>query len=53
MAKVQLIGLKNMGLSEKDIIIYGESLGTGIAVQIAQNKKFAGFNIGNTFYFNG
>ena len=30
------------GISEKDIIIYGESLGTGIATHLAQNKDFAG-----------
>ena len=41
--------LKNIGLSEKDIIIYGESLGTGIATQIAQNKKFAGLILETPF----
>ena len=30
------------GLNEKDIILYGESLGTGIATHLAQNKDFAG-----------
>ena len=30
------------GLSEKDIVLYGESLGTGIATHLAQNKDFAG-----------
>ena len=30
------------GLSEQDIILYGESLGTGIATHLAQNKDFAG-----------
>ena len=34
--------LKNLGLSEKDIIIYGESLGTGVATEIAKNNNFAG-----------
>ena len=29
------------GVDEKNIIIYGESLGTGIVIEIAQNKKFA------------
>ena len=29
--------LKNKGIVEKNIIIYGESLGTGAAVEIAQN----------------
>ena len=41
--------LKNMGLSEKDIILYGESLGTGIAIQIAQNKRFAGLILETPF----
>jgi uncharacterized protein len=41
--------LKNMGLSEKNIILYGESLGTGIAIQIAQNKKFAGLILETPF----
>ena len=41
--------LKNMGLSEQDIILYGESLGTGIATQIALNKKFAGLILETPF----
>ena len=35
--------------AEKDIILYGESLGTGIATQIAQNKKFAGLILETPF----
>ena len=34
--------LKQKGVPEKNIILYGESLGTGVATQLAQNKKFAG-----------
>ena len=34
--------LFSKGVKEEDIIIYGESLGTGVAVEIAQNKNFAG-----------
>ena len=30
------------GVEEKNIVLYGESLGTGIASEIAQNKNFAG-----------
>ena len=30
------------GVIEEDIILYGESLGTGIATEIAQHKNFAG-----------
>ncbi len=41
--------LKNLGLTEKDIIIYGESLGTGIATEIAQNKNFAGLILETPF----
>ena len=41
--------LKEKGLKEKDIIIYGESLGTGIAVEIAQNKNFAGIILESPF----
>ena len=34
--------LKSEGLTEEDIILYGESIGTGVAVEIAQNKNYAG-----------
>ena len=30
------------GVSEKNLILYGESLGTGVAIHLAQNKNFAG-----------
>ena len=33
----------------KNIIIYGESLGTGIATEIAQNKKYAGVILESPF----
>jgi uncharacterized protein len=41
--------LKNIGLVEEDIVLYGESLGTGIAIQIAQNKNFAGLILETPF----
>ena len=41
--------LKNIGLEDKDIILYGESLGTGIAIEIAQNKNFAGLILETPF----
>jgi fermentation-respiration switch protein FrsA (DUF1100 family) len=41
--------LKNLGLAEKDIIIYGESLGTGVATEIAQNNNFAGLILETPF----
>jgi fermentation-respiration switch protein FrsA (DUF1100 family) len=34
--------IKNFGVENKNIILYGESLGTGIATEIAQNNDFAG-----------
>ena len=41
-AKSAIKWLKNKGIKEENIIIYGESLGTGVAAEIAQNKNFAG-----------
>ena len=41
--------LKNKGIVEKNIIIYGESLGTGAAVEIAQNNNFAGVILESPF----
>jgi len=34
--------LKSKGVKEEKLILYGESLGTGIATEVAQNKKLAG-----------
>ena len=48
-AKSAVRWLKQKGLMEKDIIIYGESLGTGIAVEIAQNSNFAGVILESPF----
>ena len=36
-------------LAEKDIVIYGESLGTGVATEIAQNSNFAGLVLETPF----
>ena len=41
--------LKSNGITEKNIIIYGESLGTGVASEIAQNKNFAGIILESPF----
>ena len=41
--------LKGKGLKDNDIILYGESLGTGIATHIAQNYKFAGVILESPF----
>ena len=41
--------LKKMGIVDKDIILYGESLGTGVATEIAQNNNFAGLILETPF----
>ena len=41
--------LKNKGIVEENIIIYGESLGTAVATEIAQNKDFAGIILESPF----
>ena len=41
-AKTAVNFLLNKGVLVQDIILYGESLGTAVAVEIGQNKDFAG-----------
>ena len=41
--------LKKLGLAEKDIILYGESLGTGVATEIAQSNNYAGLVLETPF----
>jgi len=41
--------LRLKGVIEKNIILYGESLGTGVAVEIAQNKNYAGIILESPF----
>ena len=41
--------LKSKGVIEQNIIIYGESLGTGVAVEVAQNKNYAGIILESPF----
>jgi fermentation-respiration switch protein FrsA (DUF1100 family) len=41
--------LKNLGLKENDIVLYGESLGTGVATHIAQNNNYAGLVLETPF----
>ena len=48
-AKSGVDWLKNKGIRQEDIIIYGESLGTGIATEIAQNNNFAGVILESPF----
>jgi len=48
-AKSAIGWLKKKGIEKENIIIYGESLGTGVAVEIAQNKNFAGIILESPF----
>ena len=41
--------LMNLGLTESDIVIYGESLGTGVATEIAQSNNYAGLVLETPF----
>ena len=44
-----ILWLKNLGLKDNDIVLYGESLGSGIATEIAQNNNFAGLVLETPF----
>ena len=48
-AKSAIKWLINEGAIEENIIIYGESLGTGVATEIAQHKNFAGIILESPF----
>ena len=48
-ANSTVLWLKNLGLLEKDIILYGESLGTGIATELAQTNNYAGLVLETPF----
>jgi len=41
--------LINKGVKKENIIIYGESLGTGVATEISQNENFAGIVLESPF----
>ncbi len=41
--------LNEKGINDKDIVIYGESLGTGISTEIAKDKNFAGVILESPF----
>ena len=41
--------LEKEGVMKKDIIIYGESLGTGVATEIVQNNNFSGVILESPF----
>ena len=48
-ARSALQWLESKGIKENNIIIYGESLGTGVATEIAQNQNFAGIILESPF----
>ena len=48
-ARSAVTWLKSKGVKENNLIIYGESLGTGIATELAQNKNFAGIILESPF----
>jgi len=48
-AKSAVKWLQAKGIDRKNIILYGESLGTGVAVEIAQNKNYAGIILESPF----
>ena len=48
-AKSAVRWLKSQGIEENNIIIYGESLGTGVAIEIAHHKNFAGLLLESPF----
>ena len=41
--------LLNKGVKKENIVIYGESLGTGVATEISQNENFAGIVLESPF----
>ena len=41
--------LNKKGINNENIIIYGESLGTGVAIEIAQNTNYAGIILESPF----
>jgi fermentation-respiration switch protein FrsA (DUF1100 family) len=48
-ASSTILWLKKLGLKENDIILYGESLGTGVATEIAQSNNYAGLVLETPF----
>ena len=48
-AKSAVSWLKSIGIKEEKIILYGESLGAAVVIEIAQNKKFAGIVLESPF----
>ena len=48
-AKSAIRWLNLKGIQDKNIILYGESLGSAVAVEIAQNRKYAGIILESPF----
>ena len=48
-AKGALDWLKKKGIKEKNIILYGESLGSAVAIEVAQNKNYGGVILESPF----
>ena len=48
-ARSAISWLNTQGVQDKNFILYGESLGTAIAVEIAQNKKYSGIILESPF----
>ena len=48
-AKAAINWLGRQGIPSKNIIIYGESLGTGVATEISQHNNFAGLVLESPF----
>ena len=48
-AKSAVDWLNSIGIKEEKIILYGESLGTAVAIEIAQNRNFAGIILESPF----
>ena len=48
-ARDTLSWLNQQEIEDKQIVIYGESLGTGVSAEVAQNKKFAGIILESPF----
>ena len=48
-ARSALRWLNMKGIQDKNIILYGESLGTAVAIEIAQNRKYAGVILESPF----
>ena len=48
-SKAVINWLNSKGIKKKDIILYGESLGGAVAIEIAQKENFAGIILESTF----